>query len=70
MGWDTQIPNEPTLQPGWDRQWRISNTRVDDGLLIEAAPTVGATVGNAVTGAKVGGFIRIGENIPLDFGPP
>ena len=70
VGWNTQLPDEPTLQLGWDRQWRMSTRSGRDGVLFEVAPTVGATVGNAVTGAEVGGFIRIGENIPLDFGPP
>jgi hypothetical protein len=68
VGWDSQLPNEPTLQLGWDRQWRLPYQT--DGLLIEVAPTVGVTVGNAVTGAEAGGFIRVGNNIPVDFGPP
>ena len=70
VGWETQLPDEPTLQLGWDRQWRIRNRPGNDGVVLEVAPTVGATVGNAVTGAELGGFIRVGENIPLDFGPP
>lgn len=67
VGWDHQLPNEPTLQLSYDRQWRM--IRDSSGLVLEATPTFGTTIGNARTGVEAGGFVRIGDNIPVDFGP-
>ena len=70
VGWESQLPNEPTLQLGWDRQWRIPIPYRPGGLSLEVSPMLGGAVGNAVTGVEAGSFIRLGDNIPLDFGPP
>ncbi len=67
VGWDRQLPNEPTLQLSYDRQWRM--IRQGSDLVLEMTPTFGTTVGNARTGVEAGGFVRIGDNIPVDFGP-
>ena len=67
VGWDRQLPNEPTLQFSYDRQWRM--IRDGSGLVVEATPTFGTTLGNARAGVEAGGFVRIGDNIPVDFGP-
>lgn len=69
VGWETQLPNEPTLQLSYDRQWRMINRDLFDSLIVEFTPSAGGTLGNARTGAEVGGFVRIGDNIPVDFGP-
>lgn len=69
VGWDSQLPNEPTVQFSYDRQWRMIRDTKDDGLVLEMTPTFGATLGNARAGVEAGGFLRIGDNIPVDFGP-
>jgi len=68
VGWDQQLGDEVTVQISYDRQWRV--TLVENSVLWEVAPTAGVTVGNAVTGAELGAFMRVGDNIPVDFGPP
>lgn len=70
LGWERQLPNEPTLQVSYDRQWRLNTDYRPKGRALEIAPTVGVTVGNALTGAELGGFLRWGKNLPEDFGPP
>jgi hypothetical protein len=67
-GWDRQVPDEATLQLSYDRQWRVP--LFNGGLDWELLPGAGISAGNALLGAEVGAVIRVGQNIPLDFGPP
>lgn len=69
VGWETQLPDEPTLQLAYDRQWRIETHVADNGVVTEFGPGAGITVGNAFTGVEAGGFLRVGRNLPVDFGP-
>lgn len=69
VGWDTQLPDEPTLQLAYDRQWRIEAHTSEAGVITEFGPGAGVTVGNAITGVEAGGFLRVGRNLPVDFGP-
>lgn len=67
VGWDRQLPNEPTLQLSYDHQWRMIRHGTD--LVLEVTPTFGTTLGNARAGVEAGGFVRVGDNISVDFGP-
>jgi lipid A 3-O-deacylase len=71
FGWANQLHNEPTVGLTFERRWRA-----DRGVLLENpkfeydfVPRLGATVGNVVTYASVGGTVRIGKDLRSDFGP-
>jgi len=69
-GWDNQLKNEPGLVVTLDRRWRISSLRRKALLEFDVIPAVGGSLGNVRTHASLGGVFRIGQSLPLDFGPP
>lgn len=66
-GWDRQLHDEPGLMLSYERKWRLLQ-EVGDGLAVDAIPEVGATVGNVMTYAEVGGLLRFGKNLEADYG--
>jgi len=70
QGWDSQIRNEPTLQAAFQRSWRYRTATGLPGFDMDAIPHAGANVGNALTYANGGLMLRLGYNIPKDYGPP
>jgi lipid A 3-O-deacylase len=69
-GWETQLKNEPTLQLGYDRFRRIIDWADPGQFGVDVSLLGGLTVGNAHTHLSAGSFIRIGHNLPDDYGPP
>ena len=69
-GWDTQLKNEPTLLLGYDRFRRIVDWAEPEQLGMDVSLLGGMTLGNAHTHGTLGSFIRLGHNLPDDFGPP
>ncbi len=69
-GWDTQLKNEPTLLLGYDRFRRIVDWAKPDRFGMDVSLLGGMTLGNAHTHATIGSFLRLGHNLPDDFGPP
>lgn len=67
-GWEHQLRNEPGLNIGWQRNWRLFNIGKGDGFGFDLIPHLGGVVGNVYTYANLGGEIRFGYNLPLDFG--
>jgi hypothetical protein len=67
-GWLYQIRNEPGLMLSYDAQWRVLAQRVGNWT-IDLAPSAGGTVGNVFTYADLGGMLRLGQNILVDYGP-
>lgn len=70
VGWDRQIRNEPTLQLGYNRFRRFFSAGKPGGAALDATWMGGTTLGNAYTHVSAGGFLRIGHNLPRDYGPP
>jgi lipid A 3-O-deacylase len=68
-GWDNQLKNEPGLVVIFDRRWRLRALRHKTLLEWDVIPAVGASLGNVRTHASLGGIVRIGQSLPLDFGP-
>jgi hypothetical protein len=66
-GWDNQLEDEPGVMLTWQRTWRAGRMTVG-GLDFDVLPHLGATVGNVMTYGNVGGEIRVGYNLPYDFG--
>ncbi len=72
-GWDNQLEDEPGVLLIYERKWRTPDWRFSDDnsrLGIDATPHIGATLGNVFTYAATGVGLRIGQNLPSDFGPP
>ncbi|HPL67180.1 MAG TPA: lipid A deacylase LpxR family protein [Smithellaceae bacterium] len=67
-GWSHQLHDEPVLNIYFERKWRTLQARSSRGLGFDCIPHMGISVGNAYTGANLGGQVRLGWNIPNDFG--
>ncbi|MCK9264800.1 MAG: lipid A deacylase LpxR family protein [Deltaproteobacteria bacterium] len=67
-GWGHQLKDEPILNVYYDRKWRFAGKGVTSGLGYDLIPHAGIFVGNALTAVNIGGQIRLGWNLPNDFG--
>lgn len=69
-GWDNQLKNEPGLMVQYERRWRFFDPIKIGPTAFDAIPHAGASIGNVLTQANVGGSMRWGWNLPRNFGPP
>lgn len=70
-GWDSwQIQNEPGIVFSWERKWRNILAFSPFGLGIDVSPQIGADIGNIYTNASTGLMLRLGQDLPADYGPP
>lgn len=67
-GWDHQLRNEVGLNIAWQRNWRLLSAGMGRGFGFDFIPRIGVVAGNVSTFANIGGEIRIGYNLPFDFG--
>lgn len=68
-GWDHQIPFEPGLVVRYDEARLLGEVRAADGTRVaEVAPQWGASLGNVLTGARVGVRARAGWRLPHPWG--
>lgn len=67
-GWPNQIHNEPGLELGYERKYRIATPRARDGWGADLIPHAGVTVGNIFAFANLGAEVRAGWKLPADFG--
>ena len=67
-GWDSQLKNEPGINLVAERKWRLYGRTFGDTLGVDFIPHVGASLGNVQTYANAGGQVRLGFNLPSDFG--
>jgi hypothetical protein len=65
-GWGNQIDNELGIVLAYERMWRLRDA--GNGWGWDVLPYAGASVGNVYTFAKVGAELRLGYNLPDDFG--
>ncbi|MGD1020547.1 MAG: lipid A deacylase LpxR family protein [Verrucomicrobiia bacterium] len=67
-GWHNQLAGEPGLLLKYERFWRLS---VNDQTArhVDFIPHVGGELGNIMIFQNLGGTLRVGENLPDDFGP-
>lgn len=66
-GWDNQLKTEPGLVLKYARLWRYSPTTASSRY-INVIPRVGFELGNVFTFATAGATLRLGYNLPPDFG--
>lgn len=69
-GWNNQLKSEPGLLISYDHKWRALWQTEIGGFGVDMTPSVGADLGNVQTDASVGGMLRIGRDLPADYGPP
>ena len=68
QGWDSQLRDEPGINLILERKWRLYGRTLGDTLGFDFIPHAGASLGNVQTYANAGGMVRIGFNLPSDFG--
>ena len=67
-GWDNQLHNELGIVATYQREWRWPKHERRVGLNWEFIPHAGIALGNVYTYANLGGELRVGLNLPDDFG--
>lgn len=67
-GWKNQLHDEPIVNLYFERKWRLSQTKSSTGWGFDLIPHTGLAIGNAYTGVNAGGQVRLGWNMPNDFG--
>jgi len=67
-GWEYQLHDEAGLNVIFERKWRLYGRALNDVLGIDLVPHAGLTLGNIQTHANAGGTLRLGFNLPSDFG--
>lgn len=69
-GWDNQLKNEPGINFAYERKWRGMYEASPFGVGADVMPHVGANLGNINTSASIGATLRLGYDLPADYGPP
>lgn len=69
-GWDNQLKNEPGINLAYERKWRALAEMSPFGIGMDVVPHAGANLGNINTSASVGTTLRLGYDLPSDYGPP
>jgi hypothetical protein len=63
VGWDTQVRFEPGVIVSARQRWLLFSGRVGGMRFVDAVVGVGASAGNILTNADVGGDLRAGLNL-------
>ena len=66
-GWRNQLDNEPGLELKYARLWRWSPT-IASAKYFDIIPRIGGELGNVQIFATAGATMRLGYNLPQDFG--
>ena len=66
-GWNNQLGNEVGAALAWEIMWRIRD-KSEGGWDWDLLPFAGVTVGNVAINARLGTELRLGWNLPDDFG--
>ena len=69
-GWANQLRGEPAVLFLFEREWLTRRPLIEDKLYVDFSPRAGFAVGNVFDYVAVGGMIRVGPNLPRDFGVP
>lgn len=70
VGWNNQLKNEPGIILTYERKWRGIYEFSPFGVGVDVTPHVGMNLGNINTDASVGATLRLGYDLPADYGPP
>jgi hypothetical protein len=67
-GWDYQLHNEPVLNLVFEHRRKFRLLGAPHAFAVEALPLGNVMLGNVLTQADAGAQVRLGYNIPDDFG--
>lgn len=70
QGWHHQLRNEPGVMMTYERKWRGIYEFSPFGWGVDITPSVGGSLGNVYTHAAAGAVVRLGYDLPSDYGPP
>ena len=68
LGWDYQLQNEFGLNIVYERKWRLYARAFNDWVGADFIPHAGFSLGNVQTFVNAGFTLRMGFNLPSDFG--
>jgi hypothetical protein len=68
-GWSNQLPNTAAIDLTLRRRWRFSTEENADHVALQFIPSVGGTVGTVYRQLEADALVRVGWNLPNDFGP-
>ena len=68
QGWDYQLRNEPIVNLVYEHRRKYRLLGKSCGLALEMLPAANVMLGNVLTQGQIGGQLRLGYNIPDDFG--
>jgi lipid A 3-O-deacylase len=69
-GWDTQIKDQLAAEIRFQRTEPPGRSKSASGLTVELVPHYGGALGNLNTSVNAGFAMRLGKNLPDDFGAP
>lgn len=70
QGWSHQLKNEPGAVLTYERTWRAVAQAYPLGFAADLSPHAGGALGNVLTQGAGGLMLRVGRNLPQDYGPP
>ena len=68
QGWETQLANELGVVATYRRSWKVRGAGAG-GYQWDVIPSVGGALGNVYTYANAGLLVRVGRDLPSDYGP-
>ena len=68
-GWDHQLGDEVAFNFIYRRKWKISLLTSEGTDVVQLIPQTGLTLGTVSRHIDAGALVRIGVNLPDDFGP-
>lgn len=75
-GWENQLENEPGVVLYYERKWRnvwdmeFGDLAMLNNLGVDLTPHLGGALGNVYTYGAGGVTLRLGADLPADYGPP
>ena len=67
-GWDNQLHDEPALLVVRRHDWRVHHAALGEDADLDALAFADWSVGNLRTGLELGATLRLGRDLPRDFG--
>lgn len=67
-GWAHQLHTEPTVQLSYQQRARFLELKTGEKKYGDVIPFFGTAIGNVAIDAHVGGIVRLGTQLPDDFG--
>lgn len=68
-GWHYQLHNEPALNLYYERSVKIIPRQSILGMVLDIEPHIGGAAGTVYDYVNAGAMVRLGFNLPDDFGP-